>query len=100
MNNFLNNTKQKITLCRIMLHFFLNNATLFFLMGTSYDRIRLVYLDEMGGMAVLVPKIFVTLIQKVLDGLHDVFLYKIYVIPCLFAFIRSCLQLDVSVNVP
>ncbi|KAK8345474.1 hypothetical protein V6Z12_A07G151200 [Gossypium hirsutum] len=26
--------------------------------GTSYDRIRLVYLDEMGGMAVSIPKIF------------------------------------------
>ncbi|TYH53093.1 hypothetical protein ES332_D09G074100v1 [Gossypium tomentosum] len=28
------------------------------LAGTSYDRIRLVYLDEMGGMAVSIPKIF------------------------------------------
>ncbi|TYJ26777.1 hypothetical protein E1A91_A07G144000v1, partial [Gossypium mustelinum] len=26
--------------------------------GTSYDRMRLVYLDEMGGMAVSIPKIF------------------------------------------
>ena len=75
-------------------------TTLFFLVGTSYDRICLVYLDEMGGMAVPVPKIFMTLIQKVLDGLHDVFLYNIYVIPCLFEFIKSCLQLDVSLNVP
>jgi len=33
-------------------------AALFFLSGTSYDRICLVYLDEMGGMATLMPKIF------------------------------------------
>ncbi|CAH2052151.1 unnamed protein product [Thlaspi arvense] len=33
-------------------------AALFFLGGTSYDRIRLVYLDEMGGMAISIPKIF------------------------------------------
>ena len=26
-------------------------AALFFLAGTSYDRLRLLYLDEMGGMA-------------------------------------------------
>ena len=54
-------------------------ATLFFLAGTSYDRICLVYLDEMGGMAVPVPKIFMTLIQKVLDGLHGVS-YIIYML--------------------
>nr|YP_009684285.1 NdhD [Nepenthes ventricosa x Nepenthes alata]QDQ38291.1 NdhD [Nepenthes ventricosa x Nepenthes alata] len=33
-------------------------AALFFLAGTSYDRIRLVYLDEMGGIAISMPKIF------------------------------------------
>ena len=33
-------------------------ATLFFLAGTSYDRIRLGYLDEMGGLAISIPKIF------------------------------------------
>nr|QXF29309.1 NADH-plastoquinone oxidoreductase subunit 4 [Thalictrum baicalense] len=33
-------------------------AALFFLAGTSYDRTRLVYLDEMGGIAVPMPKIF------------------------------------------
>nr|YP_009630946.1 NADH dehydrogenase subunit 4 [Bongardia chrysogonum]QBZ77362.1 NADH dehydrogenase subunit 4 [Bongardia chrysogonum] len=33
-------------------------AALFFLAGTSYDRIRLVYLDEMGGIAIPMPKIF------------------------------------------
>lgn len=30
----------------------------FFLAGTSYDRIRLAYLDEVGGIAILMPKIF------------------------------------------
>lgn len=44
---------------QIISHGFIG-AALFFLAGTSYDRIRLVYLDEMGGMAVLVPKIFTT----------------------------------------
>ena len=44
---------------QIISHGFIG-AALFFLAGTSYDRICLVYLDEMGGMAVLVPKIFTT----------------------------------------
>nr|QGU84720.1 NADH-plastoquinone oxidoreductase subunit 4 [Flacourtia indica] len=43
---------------QIISHGFIG-AALFFLSGTSYDRIRLVYLDEMGGMATLMPKIFV-----------------------------------------
>nr|YP_010006898.1 NdhD [Passiflora deidamioides]QNR05665.1 NdhD [Passiflora deidamioides] len=42
---------------QIISHGFIG-AALFFLAGTSYDRIRLVYLDEMGGMATLMPKIF------------------------------------------
>ena len=88
-----------VAILQIISHGFIG-AALFFLAGTSYDWIRLVYLDEMGGMAVPVPKIFMTLIQKVLDNLHNVFLYNIYAKPCLFVFIRSCLQLDVSVNVP
>nr|YP_010442952.1 NADH-plastoquinone oxidoreductase subunit 4 [Clematis xiangguiensis]UTD47535.1 NADH-plastoquinone oxidoreductase subunit 4 [Clematis patens]UTD48902.1 NADH-plastoquinone oxidoreductase subunit 4 [Clematis xiangguiensis] len=33
-------------------------AALFFLAGTSYDRTRLVYLDEMGGITIPMPKIF------------------------------------------
>nr|YP_010291889.1 NADH-plastoquinone oxidoreductase subunit 4 [Xyris capensis]ULQ68486.1 NADH-plastoquinone oxidoreductase subunit 4 [Xyris capensis]ULQ68611.1 NADH-plastoquinone oxidoreductase subunit 4 [Xyris capensis] len=33
-------------------------ATLFFLAGTSCDRMRLVYLEEMGGISILIPKIF------------------------------------------
>jgi len=42
---------------QIISHGFIG-ATLFFLAGTSYDRIRLVYLDEMGGIAIPMPKIF------------------------------------------
>ena len=42
---------------QIISHGFIG-AALFFLAGTSYDRIRLVYLDEMGGMATPMPKIF------------------------------------------
>ncbi|KAK8328022.1 hypothetical protein V6Z11_A11G222500 [Gossypium hirsutum] len=42
---------------QIISHGFIG-AALFFLAGTSYDRMRLVYLDEMGGMAVSIPKIF------------------------------------------
>ena len=44
---------------QIISHGFIG-AALFFLAGTSYDRIRLVYLDEMGGMAIKIPKIFMT----------------------------------------
>nr|QXV93457.1 NADH-plastoquinone oxidoreductase subunit 4 [Rubroshorea leprosula] len=42
---------------QIVSHGFIG-AALFLLAGTSYDRIRLVYLDEMGGMAIPIPKIF------------------------------------------
>ena len=42
---------------QIISHGFIGTA-LFFLAGTSYDRIRLVYLDEMGGIAISMPKIF------------------------------------------
>nr|YP_009689897.1 NADH-plastoquinone oxidoreductase subunit 4 [Pentadiplandra brazzeana]QEG53921.1 NADH-plastoquinone oxidoreductase subunit 4 [Pentadiplandra brazzeana] len=42
---------------QIISHGFIG-AALFFLAGTSYDRIRLVYLEEMGGMAISIPKIF------------------------------------------
>nr|WIL97096.1 NADH dehydrogenase subunit 4 [Cordia dichotoma] len=44
-------------LLQIISHGFIG-AALFFLAGTTYDRIRLVYLDEMGGIAILLPKIF------------------------------------------
>nr|QYB22165.1 NADH-plastoquinone oxidoreductase subunit 4 [Pilgerodendron uviferum]BBN66821.1 NADH-plastoquinone oxidoreductase subunit 4 [Pilgerodendron uviferum] len=33
-------------------------AALFFLVGTSYDRIRTLFLDEMGGIGIAIPKIF------------------------------------------
>nr|YP_009371110.1 NdhD [Vernicia fordii]ARQ82086.1 NdhD [Vernicia fordii] len=44
---------------QIISHGFIG-AALFFLAGTGYDRIRRVYLDEMGGMATPMPKIFTT----------------------------------------
>ncbi|GFP97142.1 NAD(P)H-quinone oxidoreductase chain 4 chloroplastic [Phtheirospermum japonicum] len=44
-------------LLQIISHGFIG-AALFFLAGTTYDRIRLVYLDEMGGIAIPMPKIF------------------------------------------
>nr|YP_010927406.1 NADH dehydrogenase subunit D [Cuphea curiosa]WKK46305.1 NADH dehydrogenase subunit D [Cuphea curiosa] len=42
---------------QIISHGFIG-AALFFLAGTGYDRIRLLYLEEMGGMAIPLPKIF------------------------------------------
>nr|YP_009414784.1 NADH dehydrogenase subunit 4 [Platycodon grandiflorus]ARR27782.1 NADH dehydrogenase subunit 4 [Platycodon grandiflorus]UBK12188.1 NADH dehydrogenase subunit 4 [Platycodon grandiflorus]UXO94486.1 NADH-plastoquinone oxidoreductase subunit 4 [Platycodon grandiflorus]WCD61579.1 NADH-plastoquinone oxidoreductase subunit 4 [Platycodon grandiflorus] len=42
---------------QIISHGFIG-AALFFLAGTSYDRIRLLYLNEMGGAAIPMPKIF------------------------------------------
>ncbi|CAI0404780.1 unnamed protein product [Linum tenue] len=42
---------------QIVSHGFIG-AALFFLAGTGYDRIRLAYLDEMGGLAAPMPKIF------------------------------------------
>nr|YP_010947919.1 NADH-plastoquinone oxidoreductase subunit 4 [Stachys geobombycis]WMH22810.1 NADH-plastoquinone oxidoreductase subunit 4 [Stachys geobombycis] len=44
-------------LLQIISHGFIG-AALFFLAGTTYDRIRLVYLDEMGGIGIPMPKIF------------------------------------------
>nr|YP_010632887.1 NADH-plastoquinone oxidoreductase subunit 4 [Acanthus mollis]WBP64559.1 NADH-plastoquinone oxidoreductase subunit 4 [Acanthus mollis] len=44
-------------LLQIISHGFIG-AALFFLTGTTYDRIRFVYLDEMGGIAIPMPKIF------------------------------------------
>jgi NAD(P)H-quinone oxidoreductase subunit 4 len=40
---------------QIISHGFIG-AALFFLSGTSYDMICLIYLDEMGGLATLMPK--------------------------------------------
>nr|YP_009054015.1 NADH dehydrogenase subunit 4 [Hanabusaya asiatica]AHY94472.1 NADH dehydrogenase subunit 4 [Hanabusaya asiatica] len=42
---------------QIISHGFIG-AALFFLAGTSSDRIHLLYLNEMGGVAILMPKIF------------------------------------------
>ncbi|KAL2330593.1 hypothetical protein Fmac_018174 [Flemingia macrophylla] len=42
---------------QIISHGFIGVA-LFFLAGTSYDRLRLLYLEKMGGMAIPMPKIF------------------------------------------
>nr|YP_009537423.1 NADH dehydrogenase subunit 4 [Dioscorea preussii]AYM33520.1 NADH dehydrogenase subunit 4 [Dioscorea preussii] len=42
---------------QILSHGFIG-AALFFLSGTSCDRIRFVYLDEMGGISLPMPKIF------------------------------------------
>nr|YP_011004100.1 NADH dehydrogenase subunit 4 [Crassula deltoidea]WPS93278.1 NADH dehydrogenase subunit 4 [Crassula deltoidea] len=44
-------------LLQILSHGFIG-AGLFFLAGTGYDRIRLIYLDQMGGIAILMPKLF------------------------------------------
>ena len=44
-------------LLQIISHGFIG-AALFFLAGTTYDRTRLVYLDEMGGIAITMPKKF------------------------------------------
>nr|AGW04489.1 NADH dehydrogenase subunit 4 [Astephanus triflorus] len=45
-------------LLQIISHGFIG-AALFFLAGTTYDRTRLLYLDEMGGIAITMPKIFI-----------------------------------------
>ncbi|GFQ01005.1 NAD(P)H-quinone oxidoreductase chain 4 chloroplastic [Phtheirospermum japonicum] len=44
-------------LLQIISHGFIG-AALIFLAGMTYDRIRSVYLDEMGGIAIPMPKIF------------------------------------------
>uniref|UniRef100_A0AAU6SID5 NAD(P)H-quinone oxidoreductase chain 4, chloroplastic n=2 Tax=Lasianthus TaxID=58410 RepID=A0AAU6SID5_9GENT len=44
-------------LLQIISHGFIG-AALFFLAGTAYDRIRLIYLDQMGGLAIRLPKMF------------------------------------------
>jgi len=42
---------------QVLSHGFIG-AALFFLAGTSCDRIRLVYIDEMGGVSIPMPKLF------------------------------------------
>lgn len=53
----LTNTGLNGAILQLLSHGFIG-AALFFLGGTSCDRIRLVYLDEMGGISIPMPKIF------------------------------------------
>ncbi|KAE9610899.1 putative NADH:ubiquinone reductase (H(+)-translocating) [Lupinus albus] len=53
----LSDTGLNGAILQIISHGFIG-AALFFLAGTGYDRLRLLYLDEMGGMAIPMPKIF------------------------------------------
>nr|YP_004769862.1 NADH-plastoquinone oxidoreductase subunit 4 [Wolffiella lingulata]AEK94475.1 NADH-plastoquinone oxidoreductase subunit 4 [Wolffiella lingulata] len=53
----LTNTGLNGAILQLLSHGFIG-AALFFLGGTSCDRIRLVYLDEMGGISIPLPKIF------------------------------------------
>lgn len=53
----ITNTGLNGAILQLLSHGFMG-AALFFLGGTSCDRIRLVYLDEMGGISILMPKIF------------------------------------------
>ncbi|RYR17941.1 hypothetical protein Ahy_B03g062597 isoform B [Arachis hypogaea] len=50
---------------QIISHGFIG-AALFFLAGTGYDRLRLLYLEQMGGMAIPMPKIFTVFMTKIL----------------------------------
>nr|YP_003934353.1 NADH-plastoquinone oxidoreductase subunit 4 [Monsonia speciosa]ACH47240.1 NADH-plastoquinone oxidoreductase subunit 4 [Monsonia speciosa]ADJ66488.1 NADH-plastoquinone oxidoreductase subunit 4 [Monsonia speciosa] len=53
----ITNTGLDGAILQIISHGFIGTA-LFFLAGTSYDRIRLLSFDEMGGMAIAIPKVF------------------------------------------
>nr|YP_009861255.1 NADH dehydrogenase subunit 4 [Orontium aquaticum]QIU82946.1 NADH dehydrogenase subunit 4 [Orontium aquaticum] len=53
----ITNTGLNGAILQLLSHGFIG-AALFFLGGTSCDRIRLVYLDEMGGISVPMPKMF------------------------------------------
>nr|YP_010570914.1 NADH-plastoquinone oxidoreductase subunit 4 [Impatiens platysepala]UZG90776.1 NADH-plastoquinone oxidoreductase subunit 4 [Impatiens platysepala] len=53
----ITNTGLNGAILQIISHGFIG-AAFFFLAGTSYDRIRLAYLDEMGGIAIPMKKIF------------------------------------------
>nr|UWT52204.1 NADH dehydrogenase subunit D [Cryptocoryne striolata] len=55
----ITNTGLNGAILQLLSHgFIFIGAILFFLGGTSCDRIRLVYLDEMGGISIPMPKIF------------------------------------------
>ncbi|RYR67214.1 hypothetical protein Ahy_A03g013515 [Arachis hypogaea] len=61
---------------QIISHGFIG-AALFFLAGTGYDRLRLLYLDQMGGMAIPMPKIFtvfsiLSMASLALPGMSDI----------------------------
>ncbi|CAL0304671.1 unnamed protein product [Lupinus luteus] len=61
---------------QIISHGFIS-AALFFLAGTGYDRLCLLYLDEMGGMAIPMPKIFTifsifSMASLALPGMSDI----------------------------
>ncbi|AET04253.1 NADH-ubiquinone/plastoquinone (complex I) protein [Medicago truncatula] len=63
------------TVLQIISHGFIG-ATLFFLAGTSYDKLRILYLDEIGGMAIPMPKIFtiftiLSMTSLALSGMSD-----------------------------
>nr|YP_009861339.1 NADH dehydrogenase subunit 4 [Stylochaeton bogneri]QIU83030.1 NADH dehydrogenase subunit 4 [Stylochaeton bogneri] len=53
----ITNTGLNGAILQLLSHGFIG-AALFFLGGTGCDRIRLVYLDEMGGISIPMPKIF------------------------------------------
>ncbi|KAJ8438188.1 hypothetical protein Cgig2_001906 [Carnegiea gigantea] len=60
-------------------------AALFFLMGTSYDRIRLVYLDEIGRITIPMPKIFTlfssfSLASLALPGMSGIGIYPDFIL--------------------
>nr|YP_010715152.1 NADH dehydrogenase subunit D [Dendrobium bensoniae]WDE21390.1 NADH dehydrogenase subunit D [Dendrobium bensoniae] len=66
-------------------------AALFFLAGTSCDRIRFVYLEEMGGISIPMPKMLITFVMEIgmiltpiylLSMLRQIFYgYKLFNIP-------------------
>nr|QKI33676.1 NADH-plastoquinone oxidoreductase subunit 4 [Circaeaster agrestis] len=53
----LSDTGLNGAILQIISHGFIG-AALFFLAGTSCDRMRLIYLDEMGGIGIPLPKLF------------------------------------------
>ena len=53
----ISDTGLNMAVLQIISHGFIG-AALLFLAGTSYNRLRLLYLDEMGEIAISMPKIF------------------------------------------
>jgi len=54
----ISDTRLNGAILQIISHEFIGAVLFFFLAGTSYDRLRVLYLDKMGGMAIPMPKIF------------------------------------------